>query len=113
MSLASSDARIVGKHYEYDSVSAAQTKRYYANGTLLATRTGTTLRYVQSDHLGSSSTLTGTDRKVVARERYSAFGERRQMDNAAITVQLYTGQRLNVLSGLYHYSDGNSGLSDS
>lgn len=37
------NARIVGKHYEYDSVSGAQTKRYYANGQLLATRSGTTL----------------------------------------------------------------------
>ena len=53
LSLSGSDARIVGKHYEYDSVSATQTKRYYANGALVATRSipnanpgAQTLRYV-------------------------------------------------------------------
>ena len=105
---AGSNARIVGKHYEYDSVSASQTKRYYANGQLLATRTGTTLRYVQGDHLGSTTTLTDGGGVVVSKERYAAFGERRRTSDKVITDQLYTGQRLNVLSGLYHYSDGTS-----
>lgn len=88
-------------------VSAAQSKRYYAGGQLLATRTGTTLRYVQGDHLDSTSTLTDGGGAVVARERYSAFGERRRGESALVTAQLYTGQRLNVLSNLYH-SDGAS-----
>ena len=43
---------------------------------------------------------------MVARERYSAFGERRRSDNLAITDRLYTGQRLNLISNLYHYTDG-------
>ena len=90
-----------------------QYKRYYANGQLLATRVTQfgcpgcdELAYVQGDHLGSSSTLTNGIGGVVARERYSAFGERRKGESYLITDQLYTGQRLNVLSNLYHYSDG-------
>ena len=42
---------------------------------------------------------------MVSRERYSAFGERRRGESYLITDQLYTGQRLNVLSHLYYYSD--------
>ena len=118
LNLGTSDARVIGKHFEYDYALNRQTKRYYAEGKLLATRmsqlgcppTGTCeeLTYIQGDHLGSTSTLTGTDRKVVAKERYSAFGERRRGETTLVTDQLYTGQRLNVLSGLYHYSDGSS-----
>ena len=63
---------------------------------------------MQSDHLGSTSTLTDSSGQVVARERYSAFGERRRSDNLDLTDRLYTGQRLNVLSNLYHYTDGTS-----
>ena len=77
-----SDARLIGKHFEYDATLNRQYKRYYANGTLLATRvtqlgcpgTCDELTYVQGDHLGSTSTLTNGIGNVVARERYSAFG---------------------------------------
>ena len=83
-------------------------KRYYAEGKLLATRTGALLTYVQSDHLGSTSTLTDASGSVIARERYSAFGERRRGEMPLTTDQLYTSQQYNSLSGLYHYSDGKS-----
>ncbi|MFN8484317.1 MAG: RHS repeat-associated core domain-containing protein [Anaerolineae bacterium] len=106
---------MAGQHYEYDAATNVQTKRYYAEGKLLATRSipnanpnAQTLRYVQSDHLGSTSTLTDANGQVVARERYSAFGERRRGEASLTTDQLYTGQQYNSLSGLYHYSDGKS-----
>ncbi|MFN8482977.1 MAG: RHS repeat-associated core domain-containing protein [Anaerolineae bacterium] len=109
------DVRVAGRHYEYDYATNVQTKRYYAEGTLLATRSipnanpnAQTLRYVQSDHLGSTSTLTDASGQVVARERYSAFGERRRGEMPLTTDQLYTSQQYNSLSGLYHYSDGKS-----
>jgi RHS repeat-associated protein len=63
---------------------------------------------VLPDHLGSATTLTDTSGQVVARERYSAFGERRRGETPLTTDQLYTGQRYNALSALYHYSDGKS-----
>ncbi len=84
------------------------TQQYDAEGKLLATRTGATLTYVQADHLGSTSTLTDAGGQVVGRERYSAFGERRRGETPPTTDQLYTGQRLNALSNLYHYTDGKS-----
>ena len=37
-SLRASDSQVVGKHYEYDYATNTQTKRYYAGGRLLATR---------------------------------------------------------------------------
>ena len=74
----------------------------------LATRSVVPLRYVQPDHLGSTTTLTDPNGNVVAKERYSAFGERRRGESPLITDQLYTGQRYNALSSLYHYSDGKS-----
>ncbi|MFN8482986.1 MAG: RHS repeat-associated core domain-containing protein [Anaerolineae bacterium] len=108
-SVKTADVRYAGQHYEDDrGPTPSVTKRYYAEGKLLATRTGATLTYVQSDHLGSTSTLTDASGSVIARERYSAFGERRRSDNLALTDQLYTGQQYNTLSGLYHYSDGKS-----
>ena len=58
------------------------------------------------DHLGSSSTFTDANGTVQARERYAAFGERRQGEARPATDFLYTAQRFNALSGLYHYSDG-------
>ena len=107
--------RVVGQHYEYDTATNVQTKRYYAEGTLLAVRSipnanpnAQTLRYVQGDHLGSTSTLTDSSGQLVARERYSAFGKRRRGEMPLTTDQLYTGQQYNSLSGLYHYSDGKS-----
>ncbi|MFN8499968.1 MAG: RHS repeat-associated core domain-containing protein [Anaerolineae bacterium] len=113
-----SDARVIGKYYEYDHALNRQTKRYYAEGKLLATRmtifgcppvgTCDALTYVQSDHLGSTSTLTDTSGKVVGRERYSAFGERRRGETPPTTDRLYTGQRLNLIGNLYHYTDGTS-----
>ncbi len=104
-----SDVRVAGPHYEDDrGPMPSVTKRYYAEGKLLATRTGALLTYVQSDHLGSTSTLTDASGSVIARERYSAFGERRRSDNLAITDRLYTGQQYNSLSGLYHYTDSKS-----
>ncbi len=104
-----SDVRYAGQHYEDDrGPTPSVTKRYYAEGKLLATRTGALLTYVQSDHLGSTSTLTDAGGSVVARERYSAFGERRRGETPLTTDQLYTSQQYNSLSGLYHYSDGKS-----
>ncbi|MFN8482984.1 MAG: RHS repeat-associated core domain-containing protein [Anaerolineae bacterium] len=105
-----------GQHYEDDrGPTPSVTKRYYAEGKLLATRSipnanpnAQTLRYVQADHLGSTSTLTDASGNVVARERYSAFGERRRGEMPLTTDQLYTGQQYNSLSGLYHYTDGKS-----
>ncbi|MFN8499972.1 MAG: RHS repeat-associated core domain-containing protein [Anaerolineae bacterium] len=44
----------------------------------------------------------------MGRERYSAFGEGRRGETPPTTDRLYTGQRLNMLSNLYHYSDGTS-----
>ncbi|MFN8471516.1 MAG: RHS repeat-associated core domain-containing protein [Anaerolineae bacterium] len=108
-SLKAADVRVAGAHYEDDrGPTPSVTKRYYAEGKLLATRTGATLTYVQSNHLGSTSTLTDVSGAVVGRERYSAFGERRRSDNLALTDRLYTGQQYNSLSGLYHYSDSKS-----
>jgi RHS repeat-associated protein len=100
-----SRTRIAGKHYEVDTTTATITKRYYAGDRLLATKTGGTLSFVQPDHLGSSSTVTNIYGGVVSRERYTAFGERRKTQTTT-TDFLYTGQRFNALSGLYHYSDG-------
>ncbi|MFN8482988.1 MAG: RHS repeat-associated core domain-containing protein [Anaerolineae bacterium] len=109
------NVRVAGRHYEYDYATNVQTKRYYAEGKLVATRSipnanpsAQTLRYVQSDHLGSTSTLTDASGQVVARERYSAFGERRRGEMPLTTDQLYTSQQYNSLSSLYYYSDGKS-----
>jgi RHS repeat-associated protein len=99
---------LIGKHYEKDLASGVVTKRYYAGSRLLASRTGTSLHYIQPDHLGSPMIITDPSGQVVARERYSAFGERRRGDEPKLTENLYTDQRFSSLVGFYHYSDGTS-----
>jgi YD repeat-containing protein len=63
----------VGNHYEVTG--GAVTKYYYANGQRIAMRTGSTLYYLLSDHLGSTSITTSSTGAKEAELRYTAWGE--------------------------------------
>ena len=54
---------------------------------------GTTLYYLLSDHLGSSSVTVSDNGSFVSEMRYTAWGEVRYQNNSMPTDRTYTGQR--------------------
>ncbi|MBV6396390.1 MAG: hypothetical protein HFACDABA_01988 [Anaerolineales bacterium] len=81
----------VGNHYEMKD--GAVTKYYFAGATRLAVRHGTTLNYLLSDHLGSSSVTTDENGIQTAQAMYKAFGETRYFIGDLKTDYKFTGQR--------------------
>ena len=90
----------VGGIYE---VTGSQITKYYFAGTQrIATpalapgasvRTGSTLSYLLSDHLGSTSLTTNTSGTLVSEVRYKPWGETRLTIGTIYTDKLFTGQR--------------------
>jgi RHS repeat-associated protein len=92
----------VGSHYEVKN--SVVTKYYFAGATRLAVRTGTTLSYLLSDHLGSSSVTTDANGAKTASALYKAFGETRYTLGALNTDYRFTGQREeSALGGIYFF----------
>jgi RHS repeat-associated protein len=91
----------VGDHYE---VSGGVVKKYYsAGGKRVALRSGGTLYWLLSDHLGSTAvTLSGTTE--AGEVRYRAFGATRFTSGTTPTSVRFTGQREEAALGLYFYN---------
>jgi len=77
------------------------TTSYYLGGQLVATREGTTLRYVHQDSLGSTSAMTASDGTAISSIAYFPFGLTRT--GSVNTTKEFTGQRLDS-TGLYYYN---------
>jgi hypothetical protein len=88
----------VGNYYE--ETGGTVTKYYYAGAQRVAMRTGDTLHYLFSDHLGSTSLTTYADGSFKSELRYKPWGEIRYASGATPTDYTFTGQ----------YSRGNIGL---
>ena len=92
----------VGNYYEVTgSVGTQQhivTKYYFAGSTRVAMRTdddaapGTTLNFLLSDHLGSTSLTSNASGSVVSELRYKPWGEVRYSAGSTPTKYQYTGQ---------------------
>jgi RHS repeat-associated protein len=80
----------VGNHYEVSGETI--TKYYFAGATRVAMRIGSSLRYLLSDHLGSTSIVTNSVGTVVSENRYKAWGEVRYTSGTTPTKYTYTGQ---------------------
>ncbi|MBV6397144.1 MAG: hypothetical protein HFACDABA_02749 [Anaerolineales bacterium] len=91
----------VGNHYEVKD--GAVTKYYFAGTTRLAVRHGTTLNYLLSDHLGSSSVTTDENGIQTAQAMYKTFGETRYFIGDLKTDYTFTGQREEASLGLYFF----------
>ncbi|MBV6396751.1 MAG: hypothetical protein HFACDABA_02351 [Anaerolineales bacterium] len=91
----------VGNHYEVKD--GAVTKYYFAGTTRLAVRHGTTLNYLLSDHLGSSSVTTDENGIQTAQAMYKTFGETRYFIGDLKTHYTFTGQREEASLGLYFF----------
>jgi RHS repeat-associated protein len=92
----------VGNHYEVKNGTVS--KYYFAGATRLAVRTGTTLSYLLSDHLGSSSVTTDANGVKTASALYKAFGETRYTLGNLGTDYKFTGQRLQAELGIYWFN---------
>ncbi len=99
----------VGNHYEVKS--GVVTKYYtstslsagFAGATRLAVRTGGTLSFLVSDHLGSSSVTTDANGAPTASALYKAFGETRYTLGNLNTDYHFTGQRDEPSLGIYWF----------
>jgi RHS repeat-associated protein len=93
----------VGNYYE--KTGSTITKYYYAGSQRVAIRKGSTLSYLLSDHLGSTSLTINTNGSLVAEMRYKAWGETRYTSGTMPTRYTYTGQYSNVSDfGWYYYN---------
>ncbi len=85
----------VGAHYE---ITGSQvTKYYFAGSQRIAMQTYTvpqnpTLRYLLTDHLGSTSLVTDPSGGLLSRQLYKAWGETRYTNGVLPTKYTYTGQ---------------------
>jgi len=90
-------------------------KYYYAGGTRVAERKGTTLYWLLSDHLGSTSITATSSGSKTAELRYKAWGETRYTygtmqttirytPSGKITLRVQAGQREESSLGLYWYA---------
>jgi RHS repeat-associated protein len=91
----------VGGYYEY-SVNGTETHttKYYGSEAM---RVDNDLRFILSDHLGSTSVVTDGSGNYLAQQRYDAWGSTRYIDGAIPTDKEYTGQRHSRDVGLYDY----------
>ena len=80
----------VGNYYEVTG--STVTKYYYAGGSRVAMREGSTVYYLLSDHLGSTSLTTDSNGSVVSEMRYSAWGGVRYSSGTTPTEYTFTGQ---------------------
>jgi len=78
------------KNY-YEQSGTTITKYYYAGSQRVAVRTGTDVRYLFGDHLGSTSVNADVSGGSITRQLYKAWGETRYTSSLPTKYQ-YTGQ---------------------
>ena len=94
----------VNKYYQKEVTTVVATSSYYLGDRLIATKEGSTLRYVHPDSLGSSSVATDSTGNWLGTQTYKPFGENWISSGVLGTDRKFTGQRLDSGSGLYFYN---------
>ena len=96
--------RYVNGWYEIDVTASVATVHYALGGSLVAVKEGSTLGYLHSDHLGSSSVSTDTAGAEVGDQTYLPYGDEQSSSGTLGTERRFTGQRFDGGSGLYFYN---------
>ena len=95
----------LGNYFEYSG--STMKKTYYAGTTRVAVRVGSTISYLLTDHLGSTTNTINTSGTETGELRYKAWGETRYTSGSTPTSVRFTGQRqestLGGTEGLYFY----------
>lgn len=96
-------ATVFVKNY-YEQSGTTITKYYYAGSQRVAVRTGSDVRYLFGDHLGSTSVSADLSGGSITRQLYKAWGETRYSEGLPTKYQ-YTGQYSNTSDfGLIFYN---------
>ena len=93
----------IGNYFEWTGSTSTMKKYYYVGGTRVAERKGTTLYWLLTDHLGSTSITATSSGSKTAELRYKPWGETRYTYGTTPTTFRYTGQREEASLGLYWY----------
>ncbi|MFA4835693.1 MAG: RHS repeat-associated core domain-containing protein [Dehalococcoidia bacterium] len=93
----------VNQYYDKNLTTSEVTTHYYLGGKEIAFRKGTTLEYLHTDHLGSTSVTSNSSGAVIDTVKYFPFGGTRSSTAPLDTDKLFTGQRLDQ-TGLYFYN---------
>jgi RHS repeat-associated protein len=82
----------IGSHFEWSGSTSTMVKYYYAGGERVAMRSGATLYYLFSDHLGSTSVTATSSGSLHSRQLYTPWGEVRYTSGSLPTKYTFTGQ---------------------
>ncbi|MEI2689189.1 MAG: RHS repeat-associated core domain-containing protein [Anaerolineae bacterium] len=92
----------IGNYYERDNGTTVR-KYYYAGSVRVAMRTGGQTYYLLNDHLTSTAITTNSSGVRQTELRYFAYGGTRYDAGGQMTIYRYTGQRVEIGTGLYDY----------
>jgi RHS repeat-associated protein len=91
----------INQYYQKNITTGVVTTYYYLGSQLVAQNTGSTLRYVSQDNLGSTSTMSTSTGTLDSSISYYPFGS--VQSGSVNTVKQFTGQILDS-TGLYYYN---------
>jgi RHS repeat-associated protein len=91
----------IGKLYECTSGTCI--KYIFAGSNRVAVKTGSTINYYHTDHLGSSSVMTDSSGIMKEEIYYYPFGKTRSNTGTLNVKHKFTGQELDDETGLYNY----------
>ena len=92
-----------GNYFEWTS--SSMKKYYYAGGSRVAMRTGTsTVNYLLTDQLGSTALAADTSGNRTSEVRYKPWGEDRYVYGTVPTTYKFTGQRQEGYINLYWFN---------
>ncbi|MFZ3255446.1 MAG: RHS repeat-associated core domain-containing protein, partial [Syntrophales bacterium] len=87
----------------YECTGSVCTKYIFAGGTRIAMKSGSTVNYYHTDHLGSSSIVTNASGTKVEELYYYPYGATRVNTGSVNVKHKYTGQEEDAETGLYYY----------
>jgi len=85
----------------HEATSSESTDYLYANGMRIAKKTGATVKYFHSDHLGSTRLVTDSSGQPTFESDYKPFGE--EANATGIEKYTFTGQYSEADIGLYYF----------
>jgi len=85
----------------HEATSSESTDYLYANGMRIAKKTGATVKYFHSDHLGSTRLVTDSSGQPTFESDYKPFGE--EANATGTEKYTFTGQFIEADIGLYYF----------
>ena len=85
----------------HEATSSESTDYLYANGMRIAKKTGATVKYFHSDHLGSTRLVTDSSGQPTFESDYKPFGE--EANATGTEKYTFTGQFIEAEIGLYYF----------